>query len=108
MPSLNAVMAHQTGDPVHADPSSMGTQCRVHAPTAIDGAVLGMDLADLSGQVAIGSDTRALRPSTPRIIAAGTDLKHCTHEPDRVDLPVVLDEAEPHLAGPEKMPMAFF
>nr|WP_239479429.1 hypothetical protein [Lichenicola cladoniae] len=100
-------MAHQAGDTVHANPLSLSTKCRVHVRTAIDGAVVGMDVTNSPGQVAIGNNTCTFWPSAPRIVAAGTDLKHRTDEPDRVDPPVVFDEAEPHLAGPEKMPMAF-
>ena len=51
---------------------------------------------------------RAFRPAPPRVVAAGADLQHRAHHPHQEHRPVVLDEPEPHLGGPEKMAMAFF
>src|SRR6202051_3262167 len=52
-----------------------------------------------------------IRPSArsaPCIVAAGRDLKHAAHEPDRPRAGVIADEREPHLGTSAKMPMAFF
>jgi hypothetical protein len=40
-------------------------------------------------------------------LAAGSDLQHQAHGPQRQDGPMVLGEAAPHRGGPERMPMAF-
>jgi len=67
-----------------------------------------MDTADVGGEAAVGNGAGAVRPAAPCVVAAGADLQHSAQNPDRKGRPMVLDEAEPHRGGTEKMPMAFF
>jgi hypothetical protein len=48
------MLAHQTRDAVHADPPALSTQSCMHARTAVDGAILGMNAADIDGKGTIG------------------------------------------------------
>ena len=108
MSALNAVMAHQPGDPMDADPSPFGTQGGMHTWTAVDRAGFGMDPANVTRQAAVGHMACTLRTVPPRLVAAGAHLQHSAQGPHRVGVSMVLDEAESHLGGTEKMPMAFF
>jgi hypothetical protein len=106
--ALDAVMAHQAGDTVDADPSPLRTLGSMHARTAVDRPVICVDTANVSGKVAIGDIPGTVRTVPPRIVAAAADLQHGAHRSHWECLPMVFDEAEPHLGGPEKMPTAFF
>jgi hypothetical protein len=102
------MVTHQTDEVVHTDLPALGTQGRMHTRTAVDGAIVGMNATDIRGQGAIGPGPRAFWPAAPRGVAAGTRLQHAAHHPHREGRPVVLNEAEPDLGGPETMPMASF
>ena len=76
VPALDAVVAHQMGDPVHVDLPTLGMQHGVRARTALTGAVVGMDAPDFGSEVATGSDTCTLWPAAPRVAAVGAALQH--------------------------------
>jgi hypothetical protein len=102
------VPPHQAGDPVSPHPAALGLQRRMHAGAAVAAPAVGMDAADRVDQHPVAAGTGAFRPAPPRVVAAGTDLQHRAHHPHHEHRPVILDEPEPHLGGPEKMAMAFF
>ena len=101
------MVTHQAGNAVLAHPPALATQGRMHTRAAIDGTIVGMS-ADVGGKSPIRTGPGTVRPITPRIVAAGTDLQHSAQRPHRKGRTVILDEAEPHLGGPEKMLTAFF
>src|SRR3954470_20207437 len=104
--TLDTMMPDPAGDPVHAHAPALGTPGGMPPRAAVDRAIVGMDPAKFRGKATLGGSTWALRPVAPCMVAAGTDLPHVAQDPDRVLRPVVLHEAEPHLGGTEKMPMA--
>ena len=107
-PSAEAVPPHQARNPVSPHPAPLGAQDSMHARVAIAAPAVGVDTADGVDQRPVAAGTGAFGPAPPCVVAAGTDLQHRTHHPHQERGPVILDEAEPHLGGPEKMPMAFF
>ena len=78
------------------------------ARAAVAAAMVLVKATDIGQQRTVRGRPHALRPATPSVVAAGRDAEHMAHEPDRVLLPVILDEAEPHLGASEKMAIAFF
>jgi hypothetical protein len=71
VPALNAVMTHQLGDPVDANPPPFSAQGGMHTRTAIDRAIVGMDPANVGLQVMVGRLACTLRTVSPRIVTAG-------------------------------------
>jgi hypothetical protein len=51
--ALDAVVTHQTGDAVYTDPPALGAQGCMHARTAVDGSIVGMNATDINGNSAI-------------------------------------------------------
>src|SRR5947208_148728 len=64
--------------------------------------------SDIDQQLAIGDLARALWLRTPSVEAGRRHAQRIAHDAHRPDIPVVLDQAEPHLGGSEKMATAFF
>jgi len=89
------VPAHEARDPVPSGPDPLGAQSSVHTWAAVAAAAAAVDAADL-------------RPPAPSVVAGRRDFEPLAQDPDWEDLAAFIDEVEPHLAGPEKMPMAFF
>ena len=106
--AANAVVAHQTGDASPANRSAFSTKRGVHPRRAITATMLGLETPDIAEQMTVGDEPGAVRAVPPCIVAAGRDLKHAAHEPDRPPAGVIADEREPHLGASAKMPMAFF
>src|ERR1700729_4474644 len=106
--AANAVVAHQTGDASPANRSAFSTKRGVHPQRAITATMLGLETPDIAEQMTVGDEPGAVRAIPPCIVAAGRDLKHAAHEPDRPRAGVIADEREPHLGTSAKMPMAFF
>src|ERR1700723_184131 len=106
--AANAVVAHQTGDASPANRSAFSTKRGVHPQRAITATMLGLETPDIAEQMTVGDEPGAVRAIPPCIVAAGRDLKHTAHEPDRPPAGVIADEREPHLGASAKMPMAFF
>src|ERR1700722_1802404 len=106
--AANAVVAHQTGDASPANRSAFSTKRGVHPQRAITATMLGLETPDIAEQMTVGDEPGAVRAIPPCIVAAGRDLKHAAHEPDRPPAGVIADEREPHLGASAKMPMAFF
>lgn len=79
----------------------------MHARAAIAAPAVGMDAADSVDRGLVALSAGAFGPAPPCVVAAGTDLQHRAHHPHHEERPVVRDDAEPHLGGPEKMAMAF-
>ena len=79
----------------------------MHARAAIAAMVATMDASDLGQKLSVGGGPVAFRPPAPRIATAGGHPEHPAHEPGRELVPVVLDEAEPHLGASEKMLITF-
>jgi hypothetical protein len=104
----DAVAAHQAGHPVSAYPLTLGLQGRMDPRAAIAAPAVGMDAADVLEQRPVGLRADAFGPVPPRIVSTGAHLQNRTHHPHVEHFALVLDETEPHLGGPEKMPMAFF
>ena len=108
-PGPDAVSPHQVGDPVSSHPAALSLQRGMHAGAAIAVPAVGMDAADGVDQRPVArGQAGAFWPTSPRVVAAGADLQHRAHHPHDKHRPVVFDELEPHLGGPEKMLMAFF
>src|SRR5947207_7790550 len=81
--------------------SSLNTRCPISA------AVLRMNPPDIDQQLAIGDLAQALWLRTPSVEAGRRHAQRIAHDAHRPDIPVVLDQAEPHLGGSEKMATAF-
>ena len=104
----DAVAAHQTRHPAPAGGDALRAEGCMHARAAIAAIVATMNASDLDQKLSVGGGPLAFRPPTPRVVTAGGHPEYRAHEPGRELVPVVLDEAEPHLGGSEKMLMAFF
>src|ERR1700704_6838683 len=74
----------------------------------ISAAVLRMNPPDIDQQLAIGDLAQALWLRMPSVEAGRRHAQRIAHDAHRPDIPVVLDQAEPHLGGSEKMATAFF
>jgi hypothetical protein len=62
-----------------------------------------MEALDLGEQSAIGRLVRAFRPATPSIIPRRRDAHDIAQDANRKRLALVLDDAEFHFGGSEKM-----
>ena len=100
-------MAHQTGDASPADHLAFSTKRGLHPRRAITATMLGLETPDIAEQMTVGDEPSAVGAILPCIVAAGRDLQHAAHEPDRPRADVIADEREPHLGTSAKMPMAF-
>src|SRR3979411_2503857 len=106
--SPDAVLAHHPLDPLAADGLALGTQLGMNTRCPISAAVLRMNPPDIDQQLAIGDLAQALWLRTPIVEAGRRHAQRIAHDAHRPDIPVVLDQAEPHLGGSEKMATAFF
>lgn len=106
--AADAVSTHQALDPAAAGHATLCAQRRVEARAAVAATMALVKATDVGQQRTVRARPHALGPATPSVVAAGRHAEHTAHEPDRVLLPVVLDETKPHLGASEKMAIAFF
>lgn len=103
----DTVPMHQAFDPATAGATSPHPQYGVDPWAAIAPAAILVDLSDISQKRGIGGRTCALRTLAPGIIAGRRDLEHGAHQPHRVGIAMVLDEAETHGRVPAKIAIDF-
>src|SRR5437899_9706531 len=99
---------HQAFDPATAGATSLHPQRGLDPWAAIASAAVLMDLSDRSQEHGIGSRACAHRTLAPGVIAGRRDLEHGAHQPHRVGIAMVLDEAEAHVRVPAKIAIDFF
>src|SRR4051812_39567499 len=104
----DTVPAHQPLDPAAADVTALLAQDGMDAGAAVASAAVLMDPPDRSQERGIGGGTSAHRPITPGIIAGRRDLEHGAHQPHRIGVAMILDEAEAHVRVPAKIAIDFF
>src|SRR5215471_6273243 len=107
-PRPDTMLAHDPFDPLAADGLVCGAQFGMDARRSVSFLVRCMNPPDIGQQIAIGDLARAVRPRPPRVVARRRHAQRLAHNPHRPDTLVVLDQAEPHLGGSEKMATAFF
>ncbi|MCS3695167.1 hypothetical protein QIH87_48735 (plasmid) [Bradyrhizobium elkanii] len=66
-----------------------------------------MDLSDRSQERGIGGCASAQRTPTPSVITGRRDLEHSAHQPHRIGIAMILDEAEAHVRVPAKIAIDF-
>src|SRR4051812_36330172 len=104
----DAVPAHHPFDPLAADALARGTQFGMNTWCPIAASMGGMNPPDIAQQLAIGDLARAFWPGSPSVIARRRYTERIAHDAHRPDIPLILDQAEPHLGGSKKMATAFF
>src|SRR5690606_33039782 len=97
----DAVLAHQAGHTLAADPDAMIiSQLGVDAWRAVGVARAAVDGGDLARQLQIPSPPRAHRSIYPRVEPAPRYIQQSAHHPDRVGGLVHLHEPEERFEGP--------
>jgi hypothetical protein len=105
--SLDAVLASEPGHPMLAALDTFGLERSPGLQRSVGLEVGIMKAADLGEQAAIGSDTRALSPIAPGVVAALRYLQHPTEPRDVKLLLVRFDERVPHGNSLAKYAAAF-
>jgi hypothetical protein len=105
---LDTVMAHEPRDPATARRVSQAAQGRMDSRPAIAPAMCQMEAPDLGEQGAIGRLARAFWPAAPGIKSRRRDAHHVAQDANRERLALILDDAEFHFGGSEKMRSVFF
>lgn len=98
----DVVPVHQPLDPATACATSLPVH-GMDAGTAVAPAAVLMDLPDRGQEAGIGFGPLTHRAIAPDVIAGRRDLEHGTHQPYRIGLAVVFDEAEVHIQIPAKI-----
>src|SRR4051812_28489889 len=106
-PGPDVVLAHQSGDPLAANPVALGLQAGVHARAAIGLSAVAVNRLDLLDQGLVLGRPPALRPP-PVVEAAGRGLQHPAHQTYWEVFAMILDELKLHFGVSEKMATAFF
>src|SRR5215470_11050851 len=88
-PRLDAVLAHDPGDPLAADGMALGAQFGVDARRSVSFPVLRMNPPDVDQQRAVSDIARALRPRPPRVEARRRYAWRIAHDPHRPDGPII-------------------
>lgn len=92
VPGLNRVAAHDPGHPMSATGDPLASQVGMDARTAVGLAALDVHQADAGQQHLVGQGSLAGRAFAPSIVAAGQDVQHVAHSPDRKLAPMHGDE----------------
>ena len=109
LPSPQAVVAHQPGDPAAADRQAVIAQFPRHARTAIGAVRQGKGRPDMRQQHHVVALAAAGRPTSPGEIAALADAEHAAQAVDGELRFRPIDEREPHrLPSRAKKAVAFF
>jgi hypothetical protein len=104
----HTVSTHHPLDPAAAGATALPPQDGMDAGTTVAAAAVLMDLPDCGQERGIGGCTDARRAITPGVIASRRDLEHSAHQPHRIGVAVVLNEAEAHVRVPAKIAIDFF
>src|SRR5206468_8333170 len=99
---------HQAFDPATAGATSLNPQRGMDPWAAIASAAVLMDLPDRFQESGIGSRALAHRTLAPGVIAGRRDIEHGAHQPHRIGIAMVLDEAKTHVRVPAKIAIDFF
>src|SRR5437773_11669718 len=99
---------HQAFDPATAGATSLHPQRGMDPWAAIASAAVLMDLPDRFQESGIGSRALAHRTLAPGVIAGRRDIEHGAHQPHRIGITMVLDEAKTHVRVPAKIAIDFF
>src|SRR5207342_3549369 len=102
-----AFATHETLDTATAHRVPQAAQGRVDSRPAIASAMGQMEPADLGKQGAIGCLARTFGPTAPNIIPCRRDAQHIAQDANRERLAPILDDAEFHFDGSEKMRSVF-
>ena len=103
-----AMMTHEALDAAAACRVPQVAQGRVDSRRAIAAAMGQMKAPDLGEQGAIGCLAWAFGPTAPGIIPRRRDAHHVAQDANRERLALILDDAEFHFGGSEKMRSVFF
>jgi hypothetical protein len=91
--ALEAMLAHQAGDPVAADMDVQPEpQLSLDARRAVGSAAAGVDLADLFAEIGIGQGPLGRWPGGPGVIASACHTQHATQSGDLVVWLLRLDQ----------------
>src|SRR4051794_22687270 len=109
LPTLQAVVAHQPGDPAATDPEAAIPQFPRHPGTAVGAVRQGKGQPDMRQQHHVVTLAAAGWPTFPGEIAALADAEHAAQAVDRELRFCPIDEREPHrLPSRTKKAVAFF
>src|SRR3954465_8468888 len=106
-PGPDVVLAHQSGDPLAANPVALGLQAGVHARAAIGLSAAAVNRLDLLDQGLVLGGPPALRPPQPVVEAAGRGIQHPAHQAHRKVFAMISDELKLHFGTSEKMATTF-
>jgi site-specific DNA recombinase len=101
-------LAHEPGDGVDAAAVPAGDQLGVQARAAVPGLHLGVDGADPGGQLVAPLPTATRRALPPGVIPGGRDRERVAQHGHGPAAPMLVDEAEGHVASAAKKAAAFF
>ena len=101
-------MTHEAFNAATARRVPQAAQGRVNPGRAISSAMGQVEPADLAKQSAIGRLAWAFRAAAPGIIPRHRDAHDIAQDANRERLTLILDDAEFHFSGSEKMRSVFF
>src|SRR5689334_22805299 len=98
---------HQAFDPATAGATSLRPQRGMDPRAAVAAAAVPMDLSDRSQERGIAGSACTHWTLAPSVIAGRRDLEHSAHQPHRIGIAMVLDEAKAHVRVPAKIAIDF-